>query len=512
MNTQPDLNAFRELCSRHPEHLIPVVRCFLADTLTPVEAFRRLGDEPYGFLLESVERGDRVGRFSFVGAGPDVIFRGQILPKPVFSMQRSGEKPSGMEEGDVLTAIEQYLDEHPALAPEETLGVPPFAGGAVGYLGYDVTRLYEPRLFGKPPAKRGLGDVPDVVMPVYRTIIAFDHVKNVVFVVHHADPRSHGPEAAYWEGQARISHVVERLTAPGTTPLSELRPPARDADTEVGSNFTEKGFEEAVRKAKEYIAAGDIIQVVLSQRFTRKTVATPFEVYRSLRAVNPSPYMFYLRAPEVHLVGSSPEVMVRMQEGLITVRPIAGTRPRGKTPDEDAALAADLLADPKERAEHVMLLDLGRNDVGRVAEYDSVKVTERMIIEYYSHVMHIVSNVDGRIKSGHGAVDVLRACHPAGTVSGAPKIRAMEIIDELEPDSRGPYAGALGVLDYRGNLNTAIAIRTIFMLPDGERSYVAHVQAGAGIVADSVPEREYDETRNKARALIRSLEAAEARG
>jgi anthranilate synthase component 1 len=511
MSTRPDLNAFRELCSRHPGQLIPVVRRFLADTLTPVEAFRRLGHEPYGFLLESVERGDRVGRFSFVGAGPDVIFRGRVLPKPMFSMQRSGEKPSAMEDGDVLQAIEQHVRDNPALPPDPSLCVPPFAGGAVGYLGYDVTRLYEPRLFRKPPAKRGLGVVPDVVVPIYRTIIAFDHVKNAVFVVHHADPRPYGEEAAYWEAQARISQLVERLTAPGTTPLSEMLTPARDADPEVGSNFTKEGFENAVRRAKEYIAAGDIIQVVLSQRFTRKTVATPFEVYRSLRAVNPSPYMFYLRAPDVHLVGSSPEVMVRMQDGLITVRPIAGTRPRGKTPEEDAALAKELAADPKECAEHVMLLDLGRNDVGRVSEYDTVEVTERMVIEYYSHVMHIVSNVNGRIRPGHDAMDVLRACHPAGTVSGAPKIRAMEIIDELEPDSRGPYAGAVGVFDHRGNLNTAITIRTIFMLPDGERGYVAHVQAGAGIVADSVPEREYDETRNKARALLRSLEAAEAR-
>ena len=511
MSTQPDLDAFRTLCSKHPGHMIPIVRRFLADTLTPVEAFRRLGHEPYGFLLESVERGDRMGRFSFVGAGPDVIFRGRVLPKPVYSMQRSGEKPSEMEEGDVLKAIERYLKTNPALPPDPGLCVPPFAGGAVGYLGYDVTRLYERRLFRNPPQKPGLGDVPDVVMPVYRTIIAFDHVKNAVFVVHHADPRPYGEEAAYWEGQARISQVVERLIAPGTTPLSEMLSSARDAAPKVNSNFSKKGFEGAVRKAKEYIAAGDIIQVVLSQRFTRKTAATPFEVYRSLRAVNPSPYMFYLKAKEVHLVGSSPEVMVRMQDGLITVRPIAGTRPRGKTPVEDAELAAELAADPKECAEHVMLLDLGRNDVGRVSEYDSVQVTEKMVIEYYSHVMHIVSNVNGRIRSGHQAMDVLRACHPAGTVSGAPKIRAMEIIDELEPDSRGPYAGAVGVFDHRGNLNTAIAIRTIFMLPEGEKGYVAHVQAGAGVVADSVPEREYEETRNKARALLRSLEAAEAR-
>lgn len=511
MSTHPDLDLFRETCERNPGYLIPVARRFLADTLTPVEAFRRLEYESYGFLLESVERGDRMGRYSLVGARPDVVFKSQVLPTPRFSMQRDGEKPVPMEDGDVLKAIARYLKEHPALAPDAALGVPPFAGGAVGYLGYDVTRLYESRLSRKPPSKPGLPGVPDVLMPIYRTIVAFDHVKNGVFVVHHADPRPFGAEAAYWEAQACISRVVERLIAPGTTPLSEMRNPALDAEPKVASNFGKAGFEAAVMKAKEYIAAGDIIQVVLSQRFTRRTEATPFEVYRSLRAVNPSPYMFYLRAPEVHLVGSSPEVMVRMQDGLITVRPIAGTRPRGQTPEGDAALARELLADPKERAEHVMLLDLGRNDVGRVAEYNSVRVTERMIIESYSHVMHIVSNVDGRIRPGHDAMDVLRACHPAGTVSGAPKIRAMEIIDELEPDSRGPYAGALGVFDYRGNLNTCITIRTIAMRPDGAVGYAAHVQAGAGIVADSEPEKEYEETCNKARALLRAIEAAEAR-
>jgi anthranilate synthase component 1 len=304
--------------------------------------------------------------------------------------------------------------------------------------------------------------------------------------------------------------VVERLSAPGTAPLTELASAGERATLAVRSNFRRADFLHAVRRAKEYIAAGDIIQVVPSQRFSCSTAAPPFEVYRRLRAVNPSPYMFYLRAPEVHLVGSSPEVMVRAEDGQITVRPIAGTRPRGRTPQEDAALAAELAADPKECAEHVMLLDLGRNDVGRVAQYQSVQVTERMVIEYYSHVMHIVSNVSGRLRAGLGAFDVLRACHPAGTVSGAPKIRAMEIIDELEPDSRGPYAGAVGVLDFRGNLNTAITIRTIVMQPEGGGRYQAHVQAGGGVVADSVPAREFVETQNKARALLRSLAAAEA--
>jgi anthranilate synthase component 1 len=511
MSSLPDIEAFRALSQKCPGRLIPVARRFLADTLTPVEAFRRLGQDPYGFLLESVERGERVGRYSFVGTAPEVIFRGDVLPKPRYIEERPGQPPGPAREGDVFAAVERHLAGCPALPPDPALGVPPFAGGAVGFLGYDIVRLFEPRLFRRPPARRGLERVPDVLVPMYRTIVAFDHVKNVVFVVHHADPREGGAEAAYRRAQARISQVVERLIAPGTAPLTELAPVPGAAAAPMASTFTREAFLAAVRRAQEYITAGDVIQVVLSQRFSRETAAAPFEVYRSLRAVNPSPYMFYLRAPEVHLVGSSPEVMVRLQDGLITVRPIAGTRPRGASPEADAALAAELAADPKERAEHVMLLDLGRNDVGRVAEFRSVEVTERMAIEYYSHVMHIVSNVSGRLRPGLQAGDVLRACHPAGTVSGAPKIRAMEIIDELEPDSRGPYAGAVGVLDLRGNLNTCIAIRTIIMEPREDGRFLAHVQAGAGIVADSVPEREYEETQNKARALLRALEAAEAR-
>jgi anthranilate synthase component 1 len=509
MSMAPDLAGFVELCRRHPGHLVPITRRFLADTLTPVEAFRRLGQERHGFLLESVEHGERVGRYSFVGSAPEVVFSGDVLPRPELAEERPGQAPGGRQPGDGLAALQRYLAANPAVEPDAALEVPPFAGGAVGYLGYDIVRLIEPRLFRRPPARRGLPDIPDLLVPVYRTIVAFDHVKNLIFVVHHADPREGGPEAAYWKGSARISQVVERLVAPGTVPLTELPAPASGAPS-VTSNMSREQFLAAVRRGKEYIAAGDVIQVVLSQRLSRESPARPFEVYRCLRAVNPSPYMFYLRSPQVHLVGSSPEVMVRAQDGLVTVRPIAGTRPRGRTPEEDAGLAAELAADPKERAEHVMLLDLGRNDVGRVSQFQSVQVTERMVIEYYSHVMHIVSNVVGRLREGLGAFDVLRACHPAGTVSGAPKIRAMEIIDELEPDSRGPYAGAVGVLDFRGNLNTAITIRTIFMEPLGSGRYRAHVQAGAGIVADSAPEREFEETWNKARALLRALEAAEA--
>ncbi|MCZ7648812.1 MAG: anthranilate synthase component I [Planctomycetota bacterium] len=510
MSVVPDLRTFSALHARHPDRLIAVHRRFLADTLTPVEAFARLGGSEYGFLLESVERGERIGRYSFVGAEPEAVFRGQVLPEPRVSMTRAGAAPEPPRPGDPVAEIERYVAANRALPPDPAWGVPPFAGGAVGYLGYDIARLFEPRLARRPPAKLGFPGVPDVLVPVYRTLLAFDHVKNVVFVVHHADPREGGPEAAHARACKTLDEVVAKLATPRAGPLSEILPAAAPAE-EVQSNLERAAFLKAVEAAKEFIAAGDIIQAVLSQRFTRPTSAPPFEVYRSLRAVNPSPYMFYLRAPEVHLVGSSPEVMVRVEDGLITVRPIAGTRPRGKSPEEDAALARELLADEKERAEHVMLLDLGRNDVGRVSNFGSVHVTEEMAIENYSHVMHIVSNVEGRMTEGRGAFDVLRACHPAGTVSGAPKIRAMEIIDELEPDSRGPYAGAVGVIDLLGNLNTCIAIRTFVMRrrPDGR--WDAHVQAGAGIVADSVPEREFEETRNKARALLRSLDAAEAR-
>jgi len=375
-----------------------------------------------------------------------------------------------------------------------------------------VIRLIEPRLNANPPAKAGVSDVPEMCVPVYKTIIAFDHVLKTLTVVHYADARQPGGAvAAYDQATRAIDSLIQRLREPMAEPLDELTAVSTQDSGKQSSNFDAGGYARAVEKAKEYIAAGDIIQVVLSQRLSSQTRAHPFEVYRSLRAINPSPYMFYLRLGGLHLVGSSPEVMVRVENGLITVRPIAGTRRRGKDAAEDVQLATELLADPKERAEHVMLLDLGRNDVGRVADFGSVKVDERMIVENYSHVMHIVSNVSGRMRKDLNAFEVFRACVPAGTVSGAPKIRAMEIIDELEPDRRGPYAGAVGVLDFCGNLNTAIAIRTFVMLARNDGTYDAHVQAGAGIVADSVPQKEFEETMNKARALLRALSAAEAR-
>jgi anthranilate synthase component I len=509
MSLTPDLKTFSELAAKHPGKLIPIARTFLADSLTPVAAFRRMPPSPYAFLLESVERGERIGRYSFVGSAPEVILRGDVLPTATCRIEHTSNGKIE-QAGDPLAALEKYIRENQAIAlPSRT--VPPFAGGAVGYLGFDVVRLAESRL-NRPPAKKGFEGIPDMLVPIYRTILAFDHVLNSISIVHHTRPADFKSiEAAYETGAAAIENVVKHLRAPAQEPLDELQPPTSTDDASFKSNCERADYIRAVEKAKEYITAGDIIQIVLSQRLSRQTSAHPFEVYRSLRAINPSPYMFYLKLGSQYLVGSSPEVMVRVENSQIVLRPIAGTRVRGKDAAEDARLAADLLADPKERAEHVMLLDLGRNDVGRVAEFGSVIVNEKMIIENYSHVMHIVSNVQGRVREGLDAFDVFRACFPAGTVSGAPKIRAIEIIDELEADSRGPYAGAVGVMDFLGNLNTAIALRTFVMNERVDGKFDAHVQAGAGIVADSVPETEYQETLSKARALLRALSAAEKR-
>jgi len=508
MSVTPDLQTFSDLARRNPGKLIPVTRSFLADGITPVGAFRRMPKSEYAFLLESVERGERIGRYSFVGSAPEVIFRGQVTPQPRYTLERPGGASQNFED-DPLQALEKYLAENAAIAAADGVPVPPFSGGGVGYLGYDVIRLVEPRL-NKPPAKAGIENLPDMIVPIYRTILAFDHVRNTVTVVHHARVEK-SPQAAYDAALMAIDHVVIHLRAALPEPLDEIVAPATPPNDDVKSNMTPEAYMRSVEKAKEYISAGDIIQVVLSQRLSRETQAHPFEIYRSLRAINPSPYMFYLQFGKLHLVGSSPEVMVSVENGLITVRPIAGTRPRGKSAEEDAALAKNLLDDPKERAEHVMLLDLGRNDVGRVAEFSTVKVTEQMSVEFYSHVMHIVSNVQGRMRKDFNAFKVFGSCFPAGTVSGAPKIRAMEIIDELEPDRRGAYAGAVGVVDFLGNLNTAIALRTFVIQEHQPGHFTAYIQAGAGIVADSVPQAEYDETMNKARGLLRALSAAEAR-
>ncbi len=473
---------------------VPVYRQLMGDILTPVLAFLRLRGTTQAFLLESVTGGEHISRFSFLGIEPDMVFRStgervEIIAAGA-SQTRTATAPL-----DVLQALLQ--DYRPVQLP----GLPRFSGGAVGYLAYDVVRQIEQLPHPPPPFL----ELPEIYFGIYKAMLVFDHVNKTCKVVVHADCRESPPAAAYAEAVRRVDALVERLAAPGLLPVDEVPvlPPDKLSFT---SNFRQEEFEAAVKKCQEYIAAGDIFQVVLSQRLSAPCSADPFEIYRHLRVINPSPYMFYLHFPELQLIGSSPEVMVRVEDRLITVRPIAGTRPRGRNVEEDRALARELLADPKELAEHTMLLDLGRNDVGRVAEYGSVRITEQMKIENYSHVMHITSNVEGRQRDGLTAFDTLKACLPAGTVSGAPKVRAMEIIDELEPERRGPYAGAVGYIDFSGNLDTCISIRTILL-----HAGIAYVQAGAGIVADSVPENEYLETQNKAQALLRAIQVSQGR-
>ncbi|MFW6161917.1 MAG: anthranilate synthase component I [Planctomycetota bacterium] len=488
----PAFADFQALARGH--NVVPVYRQLLADTLTPVSAFQKLADgADHAFLLESVTGGERIGRYSLLGADPPVIVK---ACRDTVEIARDGW-PKQYQSEDPLRDIEELLAHtHAARVP----GLDCFTGGAVGYLAYDIVRYVED--LPDPPADdRGL---PDYYLMTCDTLVVFDHVFKTIKVVHNA--RLHGRSAreAYDHAVAAIDAAVEKLRTPVATVTDDIRPSGH-ISLGFESNFTRAEYEDVVRRCKEYIRAGDVIQVVPSQRLAVVTQAEPFDVYRTLRIVNPSPYMFYLKLGDLVLVGASPEVMVKLEEDKITVRPIAGTRRRGATPEEDEALADELLHDPKERAEHVMLLDLGRNDVGRVARYGTVAITEQMVIERYSHVMHITSNVEGLLdRERHSAFDVLRACLPAGTVSGAPKVRAMEIIDEMEPTRRGPYAGAVGAIDYFGNINTCITLRTIVF--SGGKAYV---QAGGGIVADSVPALEYDETINKAKALLRAIEVAE---
>ena len=473
---------------------VPVCREFLADALTPVSAFRRLAaGQSHAFLLESVEGGEKTGRYSFLGTEPELIFRSTLESVDLIRDDGSVERREGV---DPLAELEKELARYRA-APLE--GMPRFAGGAVGYAAYDAVRLVE-HLPDVPADRLGL---PDLYFMFCPTVIAFDNARNTVRVITHARvAQGADPDEAYAAALGRIAALAARLSRCPAEPLQELGPvPAEGVS--FTSNFEKEGFKLAVERCKEYIRAGDVVQVVPSQRLAARCPAEPFDIYRALRAVNPSPYMFYLKLDGLDVVGSSPEVMVRVEDGIVTIRPIAGTRPRGADPDEDAALADELLCDPKERAEHLMLLDLGRNDVGRVARYGSVQVDEAFVIENYSHVMHIVSNVSGRLREGLTSFDALRAGLPAGTLSGAPKVRAMEIIDELEPEKRSVYGGAVGYLDFRGNMDTCIAIRTM-VIKDGQ----AYVQAGGGVVYDSVPENEYQETLNKARALLTAMAMA----
>jgi len=472
--------------------LYPVVRELPADVDTPISVYLKLRALGPSFLLESVEGGERLARYSMIGVHPSAIIRSWRDRTVIEDEGRWEELPA--TEGDVLEVLRRRL---PRYEGPLSAGLPRFTGGAVGYLGYDVVRSFE-RLPETSPDTLAL---PEAVFMLCDRLVIYDHLKHSLLVVAHARAE-HGERPAMDEAEAAIDEIVARLRrpVPAQQPARAPSPPE-----ELGSAWSRASFEESVRCAKEYIAAGDIFQVVLSRRSVRRTPAQPFDIYRALRRVNPSPYMFYLELPDgLRLIGSSPEVLVRLEGDVIETRPLAGTRPRHADPEQDRALAAELLADPKERAEHVMLVDLARNDVGRVAAYGSVSAPTLMEVERYSHVMHIVSDVQGTLRPGKDAIDVLRACFPAGTVSGAPKVRAMEIIEELEPERRGPYAGAVGYIGYSGNMDTCIAIRTIVM--QGDRVYL---QAGAGIVADSDPTREYEETTNKLRALTRALSLAE---
>jgi len=471
---------------------IPLMREVLADLDTPLSTYLKLANGPYSYLFESVQGGEKWGRYSFIGLPCREVVRihGQRVQR-----FNEGHVQEEITVADPLAWIEEFSKRFsvPPLAE-----LPRFNGGLVGYFGYDTIRYIEPKLANthKPDPL----NLPDILLMVSEEIVAFDNLRGKLYLIVHADPQQHD---AYNQAQARIDQLIGMLDR--STPRHVTSKRITVSETDFVSGFTQQGFETAVAKIKEYITAGDVMQVVLSQRLSIPFAARPIDLYRALRSVNPSPYMFYMDLADFHIAGSSPEILVRVEGNEVTVRPIAGTRPRGKTPSDDLALEQELLADPKEIAEHLMLIDLGRNDVGRIAEVGSVRVTDKMIIERYSHVMHIVSNVTGTIKPGMSAMDVLRATFPAGTVSGAPKIRAMEIIDELEPVKRGVYAGAVGYLGWSGNMDTAIAIRTAVI-----KDKQLHIQAGAGIVYDSVPRNEWDETMNKGRAVFHAVAKAEA--
>lgn len=491
----PTFEKFSELASEYDA--IPVTRRLLSDSLTPVSAFRRIDNGETACLFESVVGGENVGRYSFLAVDPQVIVAASANAVTVTEAGQTTSFTADNPLEEIRKRIDQY---NVAQFP----GMPPFTGGAVGYAGYDVVRYVE----SLPNAPADDRELPDMSFAFYDRMLVFDHITKTITVVALAWTRKHESlEAAYADANMRIDSMIELLNYPQQDDLLCL-----DADLPTGdapafeSNFTQAEFEQAVKDCIEYIRAGDIFQVVLSQRLQLKIECDPFEIYRSLRVMNPSPFMFFLRTGDTTLVGSSPEIMCRVVDNEMTVRPLAGTRRRGETPQEDLELERELLADQKERAEHVMLVDLGRNDVGRVAQYGSIELPDVMVVERYSHVMHISSTVTGQLNEDADAFDALMASLPAGTVSGAPKVRAMEIIDEFEPHRRGPYAGAVGYIDYSDNMDTCIALRTMVIKGD-----MAYVQAGAGIVADSDPTSEYEETLNKARGLLRAIQMTHER-
>jgi anthranilate synthase component 1 len=498
----PALADFLKLARTHT--LIPVCRRLVADLETPVSAFLRLAvDEPESFLLESVEGGEKLGRYTFMGVRPaaKLVARGDQITTWQGKRQTTAQ-------GDIFATLKAALASH---KPAHVAGLPPFTAGAIGFFAYDVVRRIE-RL---PTRAKDDLQLPDACLAFFHEVVAFDHVKKELLLIVNADVRAQAPKAAYAAAVRRISALERQLAKP----LPASRPRKHPASKLAVKKCTRKAdYLRAVERTREYIAAGDIFQAVISQRFEVDPGDDPFAVYRALRIVNPSPYMYFLqlnvdadagaakvgtKPKPIYIVGSSPELLVRVKQRHVEYRPIAGTRPRGRDEEEDDRRAADLRADAKELSEHVMLVDLGRNDVGRVSDYGSVRVRDLMIVERYSHVMHLVSSIEGRLRPELSAVDALRSCFPAGTLSGAPKVRAMQIIEELEPTRRGIYGGGVCYADYSGNLDSCIAIRSM-LVKDG----VGYIQAGAGIVADSVPEREYEECLNKAQAVLRAVDRA----
>ncbi len=479
---RPTLEEVREIAKRGAGNIVPVYREVTADLETPVSAFLKVREGPYSFLLESVEGGERLARYSFIGTQP-------------YRVLKTGE---GQEwDGDPLIPLEQELARFKEVPVD---GVPAFTGGAIGYVAYDAVRHFEPRMARQQADPIGL---PEAMFLFCDRMVVFDHIHHTIKVIAHC--RLDGDiEAAYRQAAFAIDEIVERLANPTVQlPVEEVAAVLR-ANGRAESNFGREGYELMVERIREHVIAGDVIQAVPSHRLARKTAVHPFNIYRQLRTVNPSPYMFYLDLGGFQIVGASPELLVRVEDGKVVNHPIAGTRPRGASPEEDDRLARELLADEKECAEHIMLVDLGRNDVGRVSKPGTVKVDRLMEIEKYSHVMHIVSNVSGELAEGKSRFDAFRSVFPAGTVSGAPKVRAMELIAELEGQRRGVYAGAVGYASFAGSLDTCIAIRTMVV-----KEGVAYLQAGGGIVFDSVPETEFQETVNKLRAPMRAIDQAE---
>ena len=478
---QPSLEEVKSLASRG--NLVPVYRSINADLETPVSAYLKVARGPYSFLLESVSGGERLGRYSFIGTDP-------------YHVVKTGPgQPDGQV--DPLTLVQAEMDKY-RIVPVD--GLPRFHGGAVGYLAYDTISYFEPRVPLMPADPQGL---PESVFTFVDTLVIFDHIRHDIKVVSHVHLDG-DIDKAYAEATRKIDDLVKMLGQPLDLPPELQGPATVSTPVEATSNFTKDEYNNVVEKCIEYIYAGDVIQVVNSQRFSRKTEAHPFQVYRSLRSINPSPYMYYLDLDGFQIVGAAIETVVQVQDGIAATHPIAGTRPRGKTPEEDDALEDELKNSEKQRAEHIMLVDLGRNDIGRVSQPGTVSVTQLMDVEKFSHVMHLVSHVEGDLRPDMTAYDALRSCFPAGTVSGAPKIRAMEIIAELEGEKRGPYGGAVGYFSYSGDMDTALVLRT-GVYKDG----VIYVQAGGGIVADSTGEDEYQETRHKAGALMRAIDLAE---